>query len=54
MKFGNRVYAKEWWDFAKQQGVVQSGCTKITGRSATKEFHPQIEVWNLCCYDSFI
>ena len=33
-----RIYAKEQGFPQSSKGVVQSGCTKITGRSATKEF----------------
>ena len=34
-----RIYAKEQGFPQSSKGVVQSGCTKITGRSATKEFY---------------
>ena len=34
-----RIYAKEQGFPQSSKGVVQSGCTKITGRSAKKEFY---------------
>ncbi len=34
-----RIYAKEQGFPQSATGVVQSGCTKITGRAATKEFY---------------
>jgi uncharacterized protein (DUF2141 family) len=34
-----RIYAKEQGFPQSATGVVQSGCTKITGRVATKEFY---------------
>jgi uncharacterized protein (DUF2141 family) len=34
-----RIYAKEQGFPQTSKGVVQSGCTKITGRSVTKEFY---------------
>ncbi len=34
-----RVYANEQGFPASAKGVVQSGCTKVTGKSATKDFY---------------